>query len=70
MYPFRTLPDTIDGVICGNCGHPVWDHCISDSCAECGGHDPGSACRSFSLYGFVAANLSAPAKLEYVIETL
>jgi hypothetical protein len=42
MYPFRTLPDTIDGVICGNCGLPVWDHYINN------------ACRSFALHGFVA----------------
>jgi hypothetical protein len=54
MHPFRTLPDTIDGVVCGRCGHPVWDHCEADTCAECANADPGSACNSFVLTGFTA----------------
>ena len=52
MHPFRTLPDTIDGVICGRCSHPVWDHCVNETCTECASHDDGIACRSFSLVGF------------------
>ena len=55
MHPFRTLPDTIDGVICGRCGHPAWDHCEGDTCARCDSREPVSACSSFVLTGFTAA---------------
>lgn len=51
MEPFRTLPEPIDGVTCANCGHPVWDHCVSEACAGC---EPEGACRTFALAGFVA----------------
>jgi hypothetical protein len=52
QHPFRTLPDTIDAVVCGRCGHPVWDHCVSDTCAECETRESGQACQVFSLVGF------------------
>jgi hypothetical protein len=55
MHPFRTLPDTIDGVVCGRCGHPVWDHCAGETCTECESCDPGLACSHFALAGFDAA---------------
>ena len=55
MHPFRTLPDTIDGVICGRCGHPVWDHCETETCASCNSNEPAGACKSFVLAGFTAA---------------
>jgi hypothetical protein len=53
MHPFRTLPDTIDGVICGRCTHPAWDHCDGDTCSGCEAGS-GSACTSFVLAGFTA----------------
>jgi hypothetical protein len=59
MYPFRNLPDTIDGVICGRCSHPVWDHCTGDTCAQCDSHTPNIACSSFVLSGFAAAAASS-----------
>jgi hypothetical protein len=55
MHPFRTRPDKIDAVVCGRCGHPVWDHCASDTCTQCDNSDPGGACGFFSLFGFTAA---------------
>jgi hypothetical protein len=58
MHPFRILPDPIDSVACGHCGHPVWDHCVGDTCAECDNRDPASACQKFWLYGFTEATTS------------
>ena len=58
MHPFRTLPDTIDGVVCGRCGHPAWDHCVSDTCAECDNREADAACNVFSLAGFTAMTAS------------
>jgi hypothetical protein len=55
MHPFRTLPDQIDGVVCGQCGHPAWDHCHSDTCEECNSRNPERACKAFTLTGFTAA---------------
>jgi hypothetical protein len=52
MHPFRTRPDTIDSVVCGRCGHPVWDHCISDTCTQCDNGEPDGACGFFKLFGF------------------
>jgi hypothetical protein len=55
MHPFRTIPDTIDGVICGRCGHAVWDHCVSETCAECEDRNRWNACGGFKLAGFAEA---------------
>jgi hypothetical protein len=58
MHPFRTLPDTIDAVVCGRCGHPVWDHCVSETCAECEDRNHWNGCNGFALAGFQAAPVS------------
>jgi len=58
MHPFRTLPDAIDAVVCGRCGHPAWDHCVSETCAECTNRNRWNACNGFALKGFKAAPAS------------
>ena len=58
MYPFRVRPEPIDRVTCGNCGHPAWDHFVTDNGVECDTRDAGGACRHFALHGF-EANLVA-----------
>jgi hypothetical protein len=55
MHPFRVQPAAIDRVICGNCGHPAWDHFVSEAGAECDGHDSAGACRYFALTGFLVS---------------
>ncbi len=54
MHPFRVQPEAIDRVICGNCGHPAWDHCVSEG-AEYDAHEDNGACRHFSLTGFLVS---------------
>jgi hypothetical protein len=53
MHPFRVQPEAIDRVICGNCGHPAWDHFISEAGAECDSRESSGACRYFALTGFL-----------------
>ena len=55
-HPFRTRPDKIDGLVCGRCGHPVWAHCINETCAECDVRDSSNACGAFTLAGFTAVS--------------
>jgi hypothetical protein len=59
MHPFRTVPDPIDSVVCGRCGHPVWDHCVGDTCAECESRNRWNACNRFKLAGFAETPPSA-----------
>jgi hypothetical protein len=55
MHPFRTAPEPIDAVACGRCGHPAWDHYVSEACAECASRETWSACKRFALAGFKEA---------------
>jgi len=52
MEPFRTLPEAIDLVVaCESCGHPVWNHYVTENGIESGSGDERRACRQFWIAG-------------------
>ncbi len=54
------MPEAIDSVICGRCGHPAWDHCIGEEpCAECDSRGSWMPCKAFKLRGFIATAAGA-----------
>jgi len=68
MHPFRTVPDPIDAVACGRCGHSVWDHCAGETCAECASREAWSVCQTFALVGFKEA--APPTYEEFAIHVV
>jgi len=59
MHPFRVEPDAIDAVACERCGHPAWEHCVGEVCAECERQNGRSTCKGFFLAEFAEVTIHA-----------
>lgn len=51
MHPFRTRPETVDLIACESCGHPVWDHYVTENGIESGTGSAARACKQFWIDG-------------------
>ena len=59
IHSFSGADELPDAVVCGRCGHPIWDQRVNATCAECACRDLANACSLNLLNDFRAEPATA-----------